>query len=350
MKKRTFIKTLGMGMGFGSVAGISAFGMDQPTTKNLLPKRLQPGDRVGLISPSAATGDIMEFTFAREALEALGLQVQEGKYLTGRRGHLAGTDAERAADLNEMFGNEAIKAIVCIRGGSGAARILPLIDYQVIKNNPKPILGYSDITALHNAIHAQTGLVTFHGPNGSGSWSPFNADQFRTVFFGEPNKITYRNEKEDTDDLVIKENRIRTIYPGKASGGLVGGNLTVLTALAGSPYLPDFKDKILFLEDIGEEPYRIDRMMSTLMLMGVFKEINGFVFGQCTDCDPSGGYGNLTIDQILDDYLLHLKIPAYRGAMIGHVPKQFLLPFGATMSMDAETGILETNGPIFQQK
>jgi muramoyltetrapeptide carboxypeptidase len=102
------------------------------------------------------------------------------------------------------------------------------------------------------------------------------------------------------------------------------------------------------LEDIGEEPYRIDRMMSTLMLMGVFSEIKGFVFGQCTDCDPSGGFGNLTIDQILDDYLLHLKIPAYRGAMIGHVPKQFLLPFGAKMTMDAETGMLETNGPIFQ--
>lgn len=337
-----------MGMGIGSVAGISAYAGDQSAAKKILPFRLQPGDRVGLISPSAATADIMEFTFAREALEALGLQVQEGKHLAGRRGHLAGTDEERAADLNEMFGNEAIKAVVCIRGGSGAARILPLIDYQLIKKNPKPILGYSDITALHNAIHAQTGLVTFHGPNGSGSWNSFNADQFRTVFFGNQNKITYQNEREYTDDLVIKKNRIRTIFPGKARGELVGGNLTVLTALAGSPYLPDFKGKILFLEDIGEEPYRIDRMMSTLMLMGVFKEIKGFVFGQCTDCDPSGGYGNLTVDQILDDYLLHLKIPAYRGAMIGHVPKQFLLPFGASMTMDAGTGVLETNGPIFQ--
>lgn len=337
-----------MGMGIGSVAGISAYAGDQSAAKKILPFRLQPGDRVGLISPSAATADIMEFTFAREALEALGLQVQEGKHLAGRRGHLAGTDEERAADLNEMFGNEAIKAVVCIRGGSGAARILPLIDYQLIKKNPKPILGYSDITALHNAIHAQTGLVTFHGPNGSGSWNSFNADQFRTVFFGNQNKITYQNEREYTDDLVIKKNRIRTIFPGKAIGELVGGNLTVLTALAGSPYLPDFKGKILFLEDIGEEPYRIDRMMSTLMLMGVFKEIKGFVFGQCTDCDPSGGYGNLTVDQILDDYLLHLKIPAYRGAMIGHVPKQFLLPFGASMTMDAGTGVLETNGPIFQ--
>ncbi|SEJ36094.1 muramoyltetrapeptide carboxypeptidase [Cyclobacterium xiamenense] len=348
MKKRTFIKTLSLGLGMGTVAGFPASAARLAPPKKLLPKRLQPGDRVGLISPSAATADRMEFTYAREAMEALGLSVKEGKYLSSRRGHLAGSDAERAEDLNEMFGDKRIKAVVCIRGGSGAARILPLIDYELIRKNPKPILGYSDITALHNAIHAQTGLVTFHGPNGSGSWNPFNANQFRSVFFGKENRLTYRNEVEETEDLVVKKNRIRTIYPGKASGDLVGGNLTVLTALAGSPYLPDFKNKLLFLEDIGEEPYRIDRMMSTLMLMGVLKEIKGFVFGQCTDCDPSGGYGNLTIDQILDDYLLPLRIPAYRGAMIGHVPKQFLLPFGAKVTLDADAGTLETDEAIFQ--
>jgi muramoyltetrapeptide carboxypeptidase len=348
MKKRTFIKTLGLGAGMGAFAGFPAASAHPAARKKLLPKRLQPGDRVGLISPSAATADRMEFVFAREAMEALGLTVKDGKHLADRRGHLAGSDADRAADLNEMFGDKSIKAVICIRGGSGAARILPMIDYDLIRKNPKPILGYSDITALHNAIHAQTGLVTFHGPNGSGSWNPFNASQFQTVFFGKEKRITYQNEVEATEDLVMKKNRIRTIYPGKASGDLVGGNLTVLTALAGSPYLPDFKNKVLFLEDIGEEPYRIDRMMSTLMLMGVLKEIAGFVFGQCTDCDPSGGYGNLTIDQILDDYLLPLKIPAYRGAMIGHVPKQFLLPFGAKISMDADAGILETDEAIFQ--
>lgn len=347
MKKRQFIKSLGLGLGIAPFTGFTTTNKPiHPDT--LLPKKLQPGDWVGLVSPSAATADIMEFTFAKEALEALGLKVVEGKYLNERRGHLAGSDAERAADLNEMFGNKKIKAVVCIRGGSGAARILPLINYELIKKNPKPIMGYSDITALHNAINAQTGLITFHGPNGSGSWNSFNADQFRTVFFGTGGTITYKNELEETDDLVIKKNRIRTIHPGKAEGGLVGGNLTVLTALAGSPYLPDFKNKILFLEDIGEEPYRIDRMMSTLMLMGVFREIRGFVFGQCTDCDPSGGYGNLTLDQIFDDYLLPHKIPAFRGAMIGHVPKQFLLPFGANMTMDADQGILETRGAIFQ--
>lgn len=348
MKKRQFIKSLGLGLGMAPVLGFTHTTKNHIEPETLLPKKLNPGDQVGLISPSAATADRMEFTFAREALEALGLKVVEGRYLNERRGHLAGSDAERAADLNEMFGNKNIKAVVCIRGGSGAARILPLIDYALIRKNPKPILGYSDITALHNAINAQTGLITFHGPNGSGSWNSFNANQFRNVFFGSGDRITYENEKEETDDLVVKQNRIRTIHPGKAEGVLVGGNLTVLTALAGSPYLPDFKNKILFLEDIGEEPYRIDRMMSTLMLMEVFKDIKGFVFGQCTDCDPGGGYGNLTLDQIFDDYLLPHKIPAFRGAMIGHVPKQFLLPFGAKMAMDAGKGILETREALFQ--
>jgi muramoyltetrapeptide carboxypeptidase len=349
MKKRHFLQTMGMGLGVLPILGYSQPLQNQHELAKLLPNPLQEGDLVGLISPSAATSDIMQFTFAKEAMEALGFKVILGKNLQNRRGHLAGTDQERASDLNEMFANKKVKAVICIRGGSGAARILPLIDYKTIKKNPKPILGYSDITALHNAIYTKTGLITFHGPNGSGSWGKFNVAEFKNVFLENNNTILYQNEAKETDDLVIKENRIRTIFPGSATGDLVGGNLTVLTALAGSPYLPSFKDKILFLEDIGEEPYRIDRMMSTLMLMGVFEEIKGFVFGQCTDCDPSGGYGVLTLDQIFDDYLLPHKIPAYRGAMIGHVPRQFILPFGARVTLNADQGTLTTTEPIFQQ-
>ncbi|MEX2511775.1 MAG: LD-carboxypeptidase [Cyclobacteriaceae bacterium] len=348
MNKRTFIKTLGVGFGVLPFKGL-AFEMENPQkNQKILPKPLQPGDLVGLISPAAATAERIEFTFAREALEALDLKVKEGRHLSSRRGHLAGTDEQRAQDLNAMFSDKRVKGVICIRGGSGAARILPMIDYENIRRNPKPLLGYSDITALHNAIYAQTGLITFHGPNGTGSWNSFNVSQFRKIFFEQSTEIIYENEVPETDDLVVKENRIQVIYPGSTQGELVGGNLTVLTALAGSPYLPDFQDKILFLEDIGEEPYRIDRMMSTLMLMGVFKKIKGFVFGQCTDCTPSGGYGNLTLDQLFDDYILPLKIPAYRGAMIGHIPQQFILPFGAKVRMDAEKGILELKEKIFQ--
>jgi len=347
MDKRDFIKTLGMTAGILPFLGMRPSAFDLPASPRLLPRPLKKGDLVGITSPSAAMADEMQFIFAREAMEALGFEVILGAHVANRRGHLAGTDAERAQDLNDMFAHPEVKAIVCLRGGSGAARILPLIDYENIKRNPKPLLGYSDITALHQAIYTQTGLITFHGPNGSGSWNSFNARQFQKLFF-DRELVRYENELLKGDDLVIKQNRIQTITPGTAEGIIIGGNLTVLTALAGSPYLPDFKDKILFLEDIEEGPYRIDRMMSTLQLMGALDQIKGFIFGQCTDCEPSGGYGSLTLSQILNDFIAPLKIPAYRGAMIGHVPKQFIVPIGAKVRMDAAEGYFELREPIFQ--
>ena len=349
MNKRGFLKTFGLGAGLLPVFGMlsNPSFIPAPQSPTLLPKPLNKGDVVGIISPSAAMADEMQFQFAREAMEALGFKVVMGQHVAGRRGHLAGTDADRADDLNQMFAHEDVKGIICLRGGSGAARILPLIDYENIKRNPKPLLGYSDITALHSAIYSQTGLITFHGPNGSGSWASFNADQFSRVFF-ERGLVKYENEQIKGDDLVIKQNRIQTISPGVAEGVIVGGNLTVLTAIAGSPYFPDFEGKILFLEDVEEGPYRIDRMMSTLQLTGALDKIKGFIFGQCTGCDPSGGYGSLTLPQILRDFILPLHIPAYSGAMIGHIPKQFIVPIGAKIRMDADKGVFELTEKVFQ--
>lgn len=349
MNKRKFIKSLGLAAGLlplSHLSGQQAFSSPYSSSQ-LLPMPLKKGDLVGIISPSAAMADEMQFTFAREAMEAMGLNVVLGKHIASRRGHLAGTDAERAKDLNDMFAHKEVRAIICLRGGSGAARILPLIDYEMIRKNPKPLLGYSDITALHQAIYARTGLVTFHGPNGSGSWNSFNAKQFQDLFFSQ-DLLRFENEMPKGDDLVIKQNRTQTLRPGTAEGIIIGGNLTVLTAIAGSPYLPDFQDKILFLEEIEEAPYRIDRMMSTLKLMGALDKIKGFIFGQCTDCDPSGGYGSLTLNQILEDFISPLNIPAYRGAMIGHVPKQFIIPIGAKVKMDAGAGVFEMKERVFQ--
>lgn len=313
----------------------------------LLPVPFDQGDTIGLVSPSSATDDSFSLQLAREAMEALGLKVQAGPHLDSRYGHLAGTDAERAGDLNAMFADKSVKAIVCVRGGSGAARLLPLLDYDAIRRNPKALLGYSDITALHSAIHAQTGLVTFHGQIGSGSWNAFNADQFRRVFF-KRELMEYRNKIEAGDELVPRQNRTITIRGGKARGELVGGNLTVLTALAGSQYLPDFRGKILFLEDVGEAPYRIDRMFSTLKLMGALDGIAGFVFGECTDCKPGDGYGSLTLEQIFDDHIRPLGIPAYRGAMIGHIREQFIVPVGGKVELDADAGTFRLLEPVFQ--
>ncbi len=346
MDKRNFLKTFGLSVGAFPFLSLSIKEKNSEI-KILFPKAIHKGDKVGLISPSSATSERIQFQFAQEALEGLGFIVIVGKSLQNRWGHLAGTDAERAGDLNSMFADPEIKAVICIRGGSGAARILPLIDYELIKKNPKPLLGYSDITALHNAIHAQTGLITFHGPNGTGSWNSFNVKQFEQLFFGK-NMVEYKNEQVKTDDLVIRQNRTVTIHPGSVKGKILGGNLTVLTALSGTPYLPNFKDSILFLEDINEDPYKIDRMFSTLKLNGTLDQIKGFIFGQCSDCNPSGGYGSLTLDDILDDYILPLGIPAYKGAMIGHIPKQFIIPVGAVVEMDAEEGIFSIKQTIFQ--
>ncbi|MDN3203486.1 S66 peptidase family protein [Algoriphagus sediminis] len=345
MQKRTFLKSLLLASAaapFSSLAGQKKVNV----ADQILPRSLAKGDTVGLISPSAATADRMQFTFAKEAMEGLGFQVKEGANLKNRRGHLAGTDEERAADLNGMFADPEIAAVVCIRGGSGAARILPFLDYDLIKKNPKPLLGYSDITALHCAIQSQTGLVSFHGPNGSGSWNSFNVDQFEKIFFDQE-QATFENVMPKGDDLVVKANRIQTLKGGTASGKLLGGNLTVLTALSGTPYYPDFQDSILFIEDIGEDPYRIDRMMSTLKLNGTLDAVRGVVFGQCTDCTPGGGYGSLTVDQVMDDYLLPLGVPAYTGAMIGHVPKQFIIPVGAMATMDADNGRISLDQKLF---
>ncbi len=316
--------------------------------KRLLPVPLNRGDTVGLVSPSAATDDLLNLQLAREVLEALGLKVRTGAHYASRRGHLAGTDAERAGDLNTMFADTQIKGIICARGGSGAARILPLLDYDAIRRNPKVLLGYSDITALHNAIQARTGLVTFHGPNGTGSWNKFNADQFRRLFF-DRELIQYQNESDDDKELVPRTNRITTLTGGKARGELVGGNLTVLTALAGSPYLPDFTGKILFLEDVSEAPYRVDRMFSTLKLMGALDKIAGVIFGECTDCSPGNGYGSLTLAQVLEDYIKPLGIPAYSGAMIGHIRRQFIVPVGGRVEMDADAGSFRLLDPVFQK-
>ncbi|MEN1940755.1 LD-carboxypeptidase [Luteimonas sp. MJ246] len=346
MDRRTFIERAALMALLLPLAG-GRGAMAAAPGGRLLPMAIRAGDTVGLVSPSSPVDDGFTLQLAQEVMEALGFKVRTGAHYAARRGHLAGTDDERAGDLNAMFADSEVKAIIAVRGGSGAARLLPLLDYDAIRANPKVLLGYSDITALHNAIHAQTGLVTFHGPNGSGSWNRFNADQFRRLFF-DRELMQYRNVSDAGDELVQRRNRTVTIAGGKARGELVGGNLAVLTALAGSPYLPDFSGRILFLEDVSEAPYRVDRMFSTLKLMGALDKVAGIIFGECTDCEPGDGYGSLTLGQILDDYIRPLGIPAYRGAMIGHIRQQFIVPVGGRVEMDADAGTFRLLEPVFQ--
>ena len=303
------------------------------------PPRLKAGDTVGLVIPSSAQWDPVTVDILLDSLTVLGLKGKLGKHVFDRRGYFAGRDEDRAADLNAMFADPEVNAIHCIRGGWGAARLLPLLDWPAIAKYPKILVGYSDITALLLSLHAKTGLVTFHGPLGTSGWNAFNMDWMKRVLWnGEA--ATFANAKETDDTLVPVKNRTRTITPGKARGRLLGGNLTVFTTIIGSGYLPDFKDCILFLEDVEEEPYSLDRMFTQLRLAGILAQAKGVIWGTCDKCTPGEGFGSLTIPDILDDHLKPLGVPVYSGAMIGHVDRQFTLPLGIQVELDADAGTI----------
>jgi muramoyltetrapeptide carboxypeptidase len=308
------------------------------------PGRLRPGDTVALVAPASATFLQAEIEAALALVEALGLKPKPGAHLTSRHGYLAGRDEERAADVNAAFADPEVRGVLAIRGGWGSARLLPHLDFAAVARQPKILLGYSDVTALLLALHARTGLVTFHGPIGLSAWTPFTAGLARRLLF-EADAPEYRNLVVDDGRLVPRQHRTRTLTPGSARGRLLGGNLTVLAHLVGTPYLPDWRGALLFLEDVHEEIYRIDRMLTHLRLAGILGAVAGVVFGTCSECDPGQGYGSLTLEEVLDEHLKPLGVPAYSGAMIGHIDDQFTLPVGLEAELDARAGTLRLLGP-----
>ncbi len=308
--------------------------------KTIRPPRLKAGDTIGLICPAGAAFSKEAVQITKESMEALGLKVKLGKHVFDRMGYLAGTDQARAEDVNTMFADKSVQGILAIHGGWGCARLLPLLDYKTIQRNPKPLIGYSDITALLIGIYAKTGLITFHGPVGAATWNKFSVDSFNQVLF-DAAAVTFQNPREMGDNLTITKDRVTTITPGVARGKLIGGNLTVLTAIIGSEFLPNWKDAILFLEDTNESVYRVDRMLTQLKLAGVLDAIKGVVFGKCSDCEPGkGSYGSLTLEEVLEQHLQPLKIPVYSGAMIGHITHKFTVPVGAEAEIDASAGTI----------
>ncbi len=319
---------------------LAALRLEGARPRTVRPRRLQPGDTVGLVDPASAIWEPMNVEIVVESLAALGFKTKQGANLLARRGYFAGTDEQRAADLNAMFADPEVRAIHCVRGGWGCARLLPLLDWPMIARNPKILLGYSDITALLLALHAKTGLVTFHGPLGTSQWNPFNVGYLKKVL-QEGEAVTFENLKEiDKDDLTVTENRTQTLHPGTARGRLLGGNLTVLTSLVGSGYLPDWDGCILFLEDVEEAPYRIDRMLTQLRLSGILQKAKAVIWGHCTDCKVGESFGSLTVTEVLQDHLRPLGVPAWQGAMIGHVERQFTLPVGLEVEVDAMAGTM----------
>ncbi|HVH56875.1 MAG TPA: LD-carboxypeptidase [Vicinamibacterales bacterium] len=331
------------------VAGAAVSSWQAQGAKGLppvLPRRLAAGDTVGVVAPASATFQTVDVAIARESLEALGLNVKIGKHVLARHGYLAGNDKDRAEDINEFFSDSSIKAVLPIRGGWGSSRVLPHLDYDAIRRNPKVMVGYSDITALHLAIQAKTGLVTFHGPNGMGRWDAWSLDYFKRLLF-DGEAVTMQNPTmlSERNALAQTENRVQTITPGTARGRVLGGNLTVLTTILGSAYVPSFDGAILFVEDVGEDFYRIDRMFTQLKLAGILDRVRGFVFGTCAECSPGEGFGSLTLEEIFADHIKPLNIPAWFGAMIGHQMPQWTIPVGVEAEIDSAKGTIRLLAP-----
>ncbi|MEL6383765.1 MAG: LD-carboxypeptidase [Cyanobacteria bacterium J06626_18] len=329
--------------GLGAIAALTPLAASQRAQASrapiLKPPRLKAGDTIGIISPAGATFRREDLDIVTDAVWGLGLVPQTAPHVLDRYGYLAGRDRDRAADINQFFADPTIAALLPIRGDWGSARVLPYLDYDLIRQNPKIITGFSDLTALLLGITAQTGLVTFHGPNGLTAWRPDQTDPFRQVLF-EGQALTFENvpAAEDSDRLMQVKFRINTITSGQARGRLYGGNLSVLSGIVGSPYLPDLTGAILFLEDVGEPIYRIDRMLTQLKLAGILDSLAGFIFGQCTNCGPSDGYGALTLEDVLQDHIAPLGIPAWSNAAIGHVEPILTLPLGIEVAIDADIG------------
>jgi muramoyltetrapeptide carboxypeptidase len=333
--------------GLGALAATVALpaGQASAQTSWRKPPRLRPGDTVGLVEPAGFTADAFDLEAIKANIAAMGLVPKLAPHLLSRYGYLAGRDRDRAADLNAMYADDKVRAVFAVRGGWGSARILPYLNFDTIRANPKLLIGFSDITALHMAFAARAGFTTIHGPNASASWGKLSWDSFRELAFegGTPH---YQPPPGTDDRLVQLTGRTRTFRPGKASGRLLGGNLTVLTALMGTAYLPDFTGAILFIEDVDEAEYRIDRMLTQLALGGVLRKVAGVVFGQCSNCRNTGSsYGGFTLSEVLQQHLEPLGVPAFQGALFGHVPNQFSLPVGIRAEIDASAGTIRIVEP-----
>ncbi|MBX2928840.1 MAG: LD-carboxypeptidase [Saprospiraceae bacterium] len=337
MQRRSFHRLLGAGI--AGAAFLPAFCASNhelpPVPVHSKPQRLRRGDTIGFITPgSFAPDDAVQKAYLN--MEGLGLKVKAGKNLRALRGFNAGTDAERLEDLHAMFADPDVKAVWCVRGGYGCTRLLPDIDFELIRNNPKILIGYSDVTALLQAVYLETGLICFHGPVASATFTNYAKAQLAALLFdgvdNHPIKIADAQSlrKEPEYQPVV-------IRAGKATGLLAGGNLSLMAAMAGTPHAFDLKDKLVFIEETGERPYRLDRMLTTLLQASNLQEAAGIAIGVFTDCNPKKDELSLSMMETLRDRLRHLKIPVVYGLSFGHISDNCTLPVGIPAALDTHS-------------
>ncbi len=305
--------------------------------KIVKPKKLSKGDVIGIISPSSSPEDLSTINKGVQYLENLGYSVDVGKNVGKFRGYLAGDDNDRLTDLHNMFKNKNVKAVICVRGGYGSGRLLNKIDYKLIKDNPKIFVGYSDVTALQMAFLKKTGLVTFAGPMIAVDFCDSISQYTEEMFWA----LITSNKKYGKINLPNEE-KIFGLTKGNAKGKFIGGNLATFTSLIGSDYLPSIKNTIPIFEDVGELPYKLDRMFNQLSLNNFFKEINGLILGTFHDCnehDPAKK--TLTLGEVISDYLSQLYIPVVYNFKHGHLKDNITVPFGIDVKINASRNTVE---------
>lgn len=329
MNRRNFIRNSSL-MGLSS-ALVKPTLLTETSTKSLIkPRSLPKNGTIKLIAPASALSR-SSFEKTLENINALDLQVKYSDDLRVKRGFLSGTDTQRCKDLMDGFEDDNVDAIMCARGGYGTARMLPLIDFDIVKNNPKIFIGFSDITALLMAFYQQVGIVGFHGPVGASDFNDFTKDAFLD--------IVQKGKKGE-----IKNDDSPAIVGGLAEGPLVGGNLSLICSQIGTPYDVSFDDHILFIEEVGESTYRIDRMLTQLLNAGKLNNVKGIALGHFTNCDTSPDDPNfemsVSLDEVFRDRFKGLNIPVMKGLPIGHEENNATIPVGIMAELDADKGKL----------
>jgi muramoyltetrapeptide carboxypeptidase len=302
------------------------------------PRGLRDHSRIALVAPAGPLLDRDDLQRACDLCRALGHEPEPGVHAGSRYGYLAGPDDDRVADLNAALVDDRIDAIWCIRGGYGVTRILHRVDVDAFRRRPKPVIGFSDITALLNALTRAAGVVTFHGPTARHPMTEFSRRHFEQVLGPAVAPGVLERPAPPGGVLVPRAPRIVRLVGGRAEGPLLGGNLTLLQCLIGTPWQPDFDGAVLFLEDVGEDLYRVDRALSHLRLAGLLAQLAGVIVGQFTDMKRTTSDGGLGFDEVLASYFEPLGIPAALGFPIGHVDDQWTLPIGARAGLDADAG------------
>lgn len=313
---------------------LEGFIKDEPPV--IKPPRLKAGDKLGIVAPGSYISE-EELQDSIKNLNQLGFETTYSEKVLLQSGYFAGSDKDRAEDLMEKFLDKSVKGIVCARGGYGCSRILPMLDYDVIRSNPKILIGYSDITALLYGIYQKSGLITFHGPVGTSSFNNYSVDNFKRILMNPERSKTFKNSTSGEDENIYG---LTSIVNGKGKGRLVGGNLSIMVSLIGTEYDVDYSGKIIFIEEVGEEPYRVDRMLTQLIQAGKFDHAAGIMMGIFRKCEVKENSDltakSFNLMEVLQDRFGNFKIPVVYGMSFGHVKDKFTIPFGALAELDAD--------------